>query len=879
MSVTKVFAGQTFQLPLNREPKTSNWGTEVSNFLIRVADYAMTKEGGTFSLTNELNLGSTNGIKLPYIKSSSANIADSGFLRLSNTDVLSFRNAGNTGNLSLSVSPGDRLQFQADNVILSADATAANTSSKIVQRDASGNFAANIITAAGFSGPITGNAATATKWATARDLSLTGDITGTIAGVDGSGSVSGATTLANSGVTAGTYTKITVDAKGRATVGATASLSDLTSPTADFSFASRKITNLTDPTSAQDGATKNYVDTVAQGLDVKTSVKAATTSNITLSGAQTIDGISLVAGDRCLVKNQTTSSANGIYLVAAGAWSRASDMDLWAEFPGAFCFVEQGTVNADTGWVCTVDQGGTLGTTAVSFSQFSGVGAYQPLDSTLTALAAYNTNGVLTQTAADTFVGRTITGTANKIFVTNGDGVAGNPTLNIGTDVLTLTDVQTATNKQISSTSAFTGALQLPSGTSAQRPGTPIEGYVRYNSDNTAFEGYAAGTWSAIGGGGTIDRVTQASHGFVLGDILYLNGSTYTKAIATAANTAEVVGMVSRVIDSSTFEFTISGEVTGLSSLTAGAVYFLSDTTAGTMSTTEPSTIGYVSQPLGVASSTSSFYVTLKRGLVIGGTNARSQLSLSNNTTATIQNVSAYDAGELTGWIYIDATTDYKFYFQAPFAKNGAGTNYNISPSFVGDTPPAGFSLSITSAGLIQYTMPSVTGFSSALVNFALNAPAVGATFPLSIGASNVLGSTTGTAVAAGYIGQILSSTPGSNITPGSSTAYKDICSVTLTPGVWIVNALVAFVPSGTTYTRVGAGISTTQNSMDTTGTLALTILSQSDANTQYINVGPRYFNIATSTPVYLEGFLTYTVLGTAFFLNGISYLQAIRIA
>lgn len=131
-----------------------------------------------------------------------------------------------------------------------------------------------------------------------------------------------------------------------------------------------------DPTTALQLATKQYVDSVAQGLDPKASCVAATTANITLSGTQTIDGVALIAGDRCLVKDQTTQANNGIYLVAAGAWTRATDMDTWAEVPGAFTFIEQGTLYADTGWVCTSNAGGTIGVTAITWVQFAGVGSY-----------------------------------------------------------------------------------------------------------------------------------------------------------------------------------------------------------------------------------------------------------------------------------------------------------------------------------------------------------------------------------------------------------------------------------------------------------------------------------------------------------------------
>jgi hypothetical protein len=224
---------------------------------------------------------------------------------------------------------------------------------------------------------VSGNAATATKWATARDLSLTGDGTATLASVDGSGNVSAALTLATVNANVGTYTKITVNAKGLATAASQASLSDLSAPTSDFGFGGQKLTNLADPVSDQDAATKIYVDNVAQGLDVKASVVAATTGNITLSGAQTIDGVSVVAGDRVLVKAQTAPAENGIYVASNTSWSRSADANTWAELVSAYTFVETGSTYADTGWVCTVNAGGTLGTTPVTWSQFSGAGTYQ----------------------------------------------------------------------------------------------------------------------------------------------------------------------------------------------------------------------------------------------------------------------------------------------------------------------------------------------------------------------------------------------------------------------------------------------------------------------------------------------------------------------
>ena len=251
-------------------------------------------------------------------------------------------------------------------------------------------------------------------------ISVSGD-------ASGSGTTSITLTLASVG-TAGTYAKVTTDAKGRVTSGTTLSASDiptltankisdfdtqvrtsrldqLTAPNASVSLNAQLLTNVADPVNAQDAATKSYVDSTAQGLDVKGSVKAATTENITLSGTQTIDGVALIAGDRCLVKDQSTASQNGIYVVASGSWTRAADLDVWTEFPGAFTFVEQGTTLADTGWVCTANAGGTLGATNVTFTQFSGAGTYTAGNGLALAGGSFS-----------------VTGTANRISV-SGSGV------------------------------------------------------------------------------------------------------------------------------------------------------------------------------------------------------------------------------------------------------------------------------------------------------------------------------------------------------------------------------------------------------------------------------------------------------------------------
>lgn len=117
------------------------------------------------------------------------------------------------------------------------------------------------------------------------------------------------------------------------------------------------------------------INDAIQGLDVKQSVRAATTANITLSGLQNIDGVNVATGDRVLVKNQTTGSQNGIYVVAVGAWARAPDANADQDVTsGMYTFVSQGTLAGKTGWVLTTPDPIVVGTTALVFEQFSAAG-------------------------------------------------------------------------------------------------------------------------------------------------------------------------------------------------------------------------------------------------------------------------------------------------------------------------------------------------------------------------------------------------------------------------------------------------------------------------------------------------------------------------
>ena len=203
-------------------------------------------------------------------------------------------------------------------------------------------------------------------------------------------------------------------------------------PTGDVSMATYKITGLGTPTNATDAATKAYVDSAAQGIDWKASVRAATTANITLASdlenGDTLDGVTLATGDRVLVKNQSTGSQNGIYVVAAsGAPTRSTDCDTGAELTSNFAvFVEEGTTNADQGYVLTNDGAITVGTTALTFTQFTGLGqvvAGDGLSKTGNTLNVTAGTGISITGDAVTNTGvLSITGTANQISATASTG-------------------------------------------------------------------------------------------------------------------------------------------------------------------------------------------------------------------------------------------------------------------------------------------------------------------------------------------------------------------------------------------------------------------------------------------------------------------------
>ena len=264
------------------------------------------------------------------------------------------------------------------------DAPAAN---KVLRLNADGKLPADV----------TGNAGTASKLAAEVNIGINGDdVVAAHVAFDGSQAINIPVVLSNTGVTAGEYTKVQVDAKGRVVAATNLVAADI--PDLDFSkITTGKPNSLegygildgvnkagdtmegfltlhANPVNDMHAATKAYVDSMVQGLDVKESVRVATVENINLQGLQTIDGVALAVGDRVLVKNQTNAVENGIYIVAAAAWTRAADAVNGKVNPGMFTFVEEGNLNNNNGFVLTNDGGVVVGTNELHFAQFSGMG-------------------------------------------------------------------------------------------------------------------------------------------------------------------------------------------------------------------------------------------------------------------------------------------------------------------------------------------------------------------------------------------------------------------------------------------------------------------------------------------------------------------------
>lgn len=354
----------------------------------------------------------------------------------------------------------------------------------------------------------------------------------------------------------------------------------LAAANADININSHKITGLSTPSVGTDASTKAYVDSVAQGLSAKGSARIATTAALaantynngvigvgatltanSVGAIASVDGIALAASDRILVKNEATTANNGLYSVTATGsgilpyiLTRSLDMDVAAEFPGAFVFVDEGTVNGSSGWVCTADPDtfAVVGTDSVSFTQFSGAG--------------------------EIIAGTGLTKSGNTISVTTG-GITG--TLIAGTTITaanivagTITDVQVAAaNKDGTAGTASmrtlgSGAAQAMAGNSTPTPAAHETTHLPGGSDpiQSASETLAGlqntSSWMTghlflEGDRNTGDNATLS--GAMLSDMRQYRDITITGNVNVASGNAGVTLLARNIVINSTFAIDVGG--------------------------------------------------------------------------------------------------------------------------------------------------------------------------------------------------------------------------------------------------------------------------------------------------------------------------------
>lgn len=544
-------------------------------------------------------------------------------------------------------------------------------------------------------GNLAGNADTATALQTPRAINgVAFDGTAAITVPAAAATLTG-TTLANN-VTDSSLTKVAAG-----TIGSMAVQNSNTVAITGGSITGASVTGLPSPTNPSDAATKGYADAIAAGIVLRTAVVAATTANITLSGPQTIDGVAVIAGNRVLVKNQSTTSQNGIYDVAAGAWTRSSDSNTAGQLKiGYTYFVQSGTINASSTWSITT-QPTVLGSDPVVFSQFSASQQYtagnglsltgNQFGITAPVSAANGGTGNTSYTTGDLLYASSSSVLSRLPAVANGSvlvsqGVASAPAYS---STPTVTNLTTTGSTIVSdgSVGAGTGALYFASDTDT--------GLYRAGVNTLGFfaNGASIGTWSpsflsvatglSVGPGGT-----GTNNG-----LLYLEGSnasSYGAAIRFKRNGANTwqVGNSSAVLGG-----------------TSNDLVFYSGDASATIATLSPT---------GVA-------VTGSTGISVAGVSSGAFL---NNTTTGYTN--AYIGVRIGN----SAGTDGSYFGMAGTGTPGLGLSSNDTfvycPSAFGVSINGTKYLSLSTTGLVLSGSLSVLSSSVGATDFSITNNSVG---------------------------------------------------------------------------------------------------------------------------------------------------------
>ena len=676
----------------------------------------------------------------------------------------------------------------------------------------------------------------------------------------------------------------------------------------------------TSPSADLDIANKAYVDSVAQGLDIKASCLYTTTTIVTLSGLGTQAGgdwsTSLTAGDRILVKNQANQAQNGIYAASASTWTRTSDMNVWSEVPGAFTFIESGATLASTGWVTTAASTGTIGVTNMPWTQFSGAGTYtagnglQLISNAFSVLANGTSIDVSSSgiKIASTWPGQTSITTLGTIATGEWAGTAiavahgGTGATDAATARTNLGAAASAANSDITSLSGLTGVISSPT-------------YIKFGNGN-AVTSAAGRLWYnpndgtlnfGMGGGNITQQIGEEL--FVYGkatstisdatvQLVVRNGTIGASGVVTMApagsgitDSTLFVGCATEPIATNGFgRVTCFGIIHGIN--TTGSAYgetwadfdviWYKPSTGG-LTKVKPSApnlkfqVGYV---INADVTLGSFQVEMIHGSTLGGTDSNVQFS------GTPSNLDVLQYNTSLGYWTNAAASGLSVSYAATAGSAGSSTTAvtatNLAAGAAGSVPyqtGAGATtfLGLGSANYVLTagaTAPQYVAQSTLSVGSATTATSAGKATNLAGGAAasipyqSAADTTAFLASAAGDANKVLQSNGTSAPSWVTPTAYATVTDDTTTNAVRY--PLFASQTTGNLATQY---VSSTKFQFNpSTGTLLATVFSGSGANLTNVPAG----QLSGTIPSAVLGNSTVYIGTTAIALNRSSASQSL---
>ena len=613
---------------------------------------------------------------------------------------------------------------------------------------------------------------------------------------------------------------------------------------------------------------KAYVDMVVQGYQIKAEAQCATTGNITLSGLQTIDGYTTLAGDRILVKNQTNQANNGVYVAASGAWARSSDCNTYASLVSAFIFIQNGSTQQNSGWVCTIPASGTLGTTPITWSQLASAASY--FAGTGLTLSSYTFSITNTGVSANSYGSASSVGT----FTVNAQGQltsagstaisiapsqinAAIPNSSLANSSVTFNGVSVALGGSGTITSNTTQTLTIGAGLS----GGSFNGSSAVTVANTGVLSFSAGTTGftpntatngAITLGGTLNVANGGTGATTLTGYVYGNGTGAFTASTTIPNTS-ITGLGTMSTQNANSVAITGGTINNASiGVTTQAAGYFTTLSANAVTSTTPALSFNASNCIAsFGSTTANSYnqLVIQNKSTTAGSSTNYVISNDLGTDSTYygefgMNSSIYSSGTPSdffsinngiyfsghdGDITVGSGNGYKHYFawgssgQSAHVINASGalgfsTNLGTTPATTGTTGYGTSGQALVTAGSSAAPAWGVVGLNGGGTNANLTAVAGGIVYS---GASALAIS------AAGTSGQVLTSNGTSAPTWTTPTAYATVTDDTTTNATRY--PLFASATSGNLTTEYTS--STKYQFNPSTGTLTATVFSGSGAS------------------------------------------------